>query len=306
MRSRTVTAACSVAALLTTAGPLPAATAATVATAGYVVVGQTAPTPAAGQECGQGSFYVQDTDAVVGPSYSTTSGVVTSWSVQGGIKAGQVQLKIAHEGPADSYTVTGSSAVRILATGTLSTFPSRITVVTGDRLALNLPLGGPASACVFAGQAGDSLRYVNGSNHPEPAVGAVVVTDAGAPALRLNVSVTIEPDLDGDGFGDDTQDSCPSRADRQGDCAPPQTTIKAPRSASTSGTRATVKVELTASEPGTTFVCVVDGGRAKSCRAALALRLRVGRHHLVVIATDGAGNSDPTPAVATIRVHHRG
>ena len=42
-------------------------------------------------------------------------------------------------------------------------------------------------------------------------------------AFRLNVSATVEPDADGDGYGDVTQDTCPSRATSQGDCQPPNT-----------------------------------------------------------------------------------
>ena len=45
---------------------------------------------------------------------------------------------------------------------------------------------------------------------------------------ELLVQVTIEPDADGDGFGDETQDQCPTQADTHGPCAsppPPQLSV---------------------------------------------------------------------------------
>jgi hypothetical protein len=118
------------------------------------------------------------------------------------------------------------------------------------------------------------------------------------------VSARIEPDADHDGYGDTTQDACPTRADRQNDCAAPETTIKARKKVATSARKAKVKVSL-GSEAGATFACLLDGGPARSCAATLTLKLRVGTHHLVVAATDAAGNTDLTPAATTIKVVHR-
>jgi hypothetical protein len=49
---------------------------------------------------------------------------------------------------------------------------------------------------------------------------------AGAPEPEtlVNISVVLEPDADHDGFGDETQDQCPTNATTQGPCptvAPP-------------------------------------------------------------------------------------
>jgi hypothetical protein len=43
----------------------------------------------------------------------------------------------------------------------------------------------------------------------DPAVGATITPNAGAPA-QLALAATYEPDADHDGFGDETQDSCPT------------------------------------------------------------------------------------------------
>jgi hypothetical protein len=39
-----------------------------------------------------------------------------------------------------------------------------------------------------------------------------------APERQVPVSVTLEPDADGDGYGDESQDGCPGRADHHGEC----------------------------------------------------------------------------------------
>lgn len=50
--------------------------------------------------------------------------------------------------------------------------------------------------------------------------GTGVLTSAGStPDRELLLQFTLEPDADGDGYGDETQDGCPAQ---KGDCAPPE------------------------------------------------------------------------------------
>lgn len=56
------------------------------------------------------------------------------------------------------------------------------------------------------------------------------------------------------------------------------------------------------SQSGVTFVCRVDGEAFRGCPPRLVRRLGVGSHVLRVVATDAAGNADPTPAVYRFRV----
>jgi subtilisin-like proprotein convertase family protein len=84
------------------------------------------------------------------------------------------------------------------------------------------------------------------------------------------------------------------------DSQPPDTKIKKKPHTSTS-TTATLKLKST--EPGSTFECKVDHKKFKPCQAKLRLRgLKVGKHKVLVRATDPAGNTDPSPAKATWRV----
>ena len=77
-----------------------------------VDVGATASSPTAAVSCGTGTTFFQDT-VVVPPSYTTTAGVVTSWSSMAlAANPGTVELKIGREGPANIYTITGSAQPR--------------------------------------------------------------------------------------------------------------------------------------------------------------------------------------------------
>jgi hypothetical protein len=59
-------------------------------------------------------------------------------------------------------------------------------------------------------------------------------------------------------------------------------------------------------ETGATFICRVDGGLPRFCKARFARRFRVGAHVVNVKARDLAGNVDPTPAVFRFKVEQLG
>ena len=79
------------------------------------------------------------------------------------------------------------------------------------------------------------------------------------------------------------------------DTAPPDTTITSGPPSSTTATSAAFS--FTSSEPGSTFTCRLDSGAAAACSAPQSYsNLALGSHHFEVTATDGVGNTDPTPA----------
>ena len=78
------------------------------------------------------------------------------------------------------------------------------------------------------------------------------------------------------------------------DTTPPETTIdKGPKKRTTSR-----KARFTfSSEAGATFLCLLDRKPAKACASPFKVKkLKVGKHHLSVIAKDAAGNVERTPA----------
>jgi len=79
------------------------------------------------------------------------------------------------------------------------------------------------------------------------------------------------------------------------DTTPPNTTITQGPAASTAATSASFA--FTSTELKSTFSCKLDGGRWGRCSSPRSYQsLGLGTHQFSVRATDGAGNTDPTPA----------
>lgn len=275
-------------------GPADAATAIT-----YGQVASAATPPFA---CAASTLFVQDSTTGGTPYTPASAGVVTSWSVYspaGGTDV--VQLKFVQESPADTYTVKGTSLRQRLASAGVNTFPTRIPVAAGELPGLFVREG--SAPCGFnSGTPGDVMRFLGGV-HPEPLNGDTIVTNASAASTRLNLSFQWEPDADGDGYGDATQDQCPTRAAHQGDCASPETKFgKVKKTVRTTKPKAKVKLRLISTAAGATFTCSVDGKKPKPCTSPFKPKLKIGTHIVYVTSTDPAGNTDPTAATVRIKV----
>jgi hypothetical protein len=260
----------------------------------------------AAQTCYGATLFVQA--ASTGPSYVVPSGggVITSWSAHGFGAPAQLILKTVRESTTDNYLVRGSSKVETVAASGTSTFPARLSVAAGDEIALWVPDKAPCN--YVTGKAGD-VQAFRGGIHPEPAIGEVFgpTSDHGS-GFRLNVSAELEPDADRDGYGDETQDGCPTDAAVRGPCpdrtAPRTTITKAPRPRVRSKRKWTkVKFAFRSSETST-FSCTLDG-KTKPCSSPFKAKVKKGRHRFSVVATDLAGNVDRTPATEEFRVKRK-
>ena len=85
------------------------------------------------------------------------------------------------------------------------------------------------------------------------------------------------------------------------DTSPPDTTgLTGPKSLKANKPG---KFTFGSSELGSTFTCAIDKGPASSCTSPFAVKVKkAGKHTLTVIATDAAGNADPTPATTDFTV----
>jgi hypothetical protein len=177
--------------------------------------------------CAGRSTWAQATEAA--PSYVVPAGrwVLVSWSHRANSTAGrELGIRVLRPtGTAGTYTVVGAGALRVLTPGGINTFYDRIPVNPGEVLGLrvgNPPAGldiiGGGAACAFSAALANSARMSVLPN--EPAVGSNASLPASLSGYRLNVTARLEPDLDADGFGDETQDSCVGTAGSSSGCAP--------------------------------------------------------------------------------------
>jgi hypothetical protein len=223
-------------------------------------------------------------------------GVITSWSYRAAsVPPSQLRLKILVMNFFMNFTAVGQSAVQNPSPNTLNTFPTRITVHPGERLGLFVSAPPATYDCVNVNVGtGYSVAANSGGDQP---VGSPQSYPNGYPSQTLDVSAVLEPDADGDGFGDETQDACPTDGSLQGDCAPPDTTItqRPADKVKTKKKQAAVTFAFSADEAAT-FECSLDGAAFTACTSPDTLKVKKGTHHFEVRAIDSAGNVDGSPA----------
>jgi uncharacterized repeat protein (TIGR01451 family) len=172
--------------------------------------------------CGSSIVNVQDGS----PDYVAQSdGVVVSWSYLAGTQTPGVRLRIYRRDTTDatgkSWIARSESTLKPPGAGAgqvgaskLNTFAESpgIPIKSGDHLGLTTDLSGGASSwgCISTASTADLIRQ---KNPPDAPIG----TSASFPGAALNnlkigVSAVVEPDADGDNFGDESQDSCPTDA----------------------------------------------------------------------------------------------
>jgi hypothetical protein len=167
-------------------------------------------------------------------------------------------------------------------------------VAAGLSIGLNNSAG--SMICWGAGVAGDQV--------------AAAIFDPGASSdfpggnlqsgKRVNISAVLEPDVDGDQYGDLTQDLCPQSNLTQAACPAPDTAVtKHPKKRSASRK---ARIRFSSTVAGSTFTCAIDGKAAKRCTSPFKKKFKVGKHTVVITATSAAGIVDPTPATVKFRV----
>jgi hypothetical protein len=264
----------------------------TAASAAGVTLGQVAATSPA--NCGPGPTTMGQ--YLGAPGYvAPSAGVITSYSVRASAAAGLVRLVVF--GPSATVghrTVVALSAQNAVVINTLNTFATRVPVSAG--LSIGLNNSASSMICWGAGVAGDQV--------------AAAISDPGASTdfpggnlqngKRVNISAVLEPDVDGDQYGDLTQDLCPQSKLTQAACPAPDTTVtKHPKKRSASRK---ARIRFSSTIAGSTFTCVIDGKAARACTSPFKKRFQVGRHLVVITATSAVGIVDPTPATVTFKV----
>ncbi|HET8535954.1 MAG TPA: PASTA domain-containing protein [Solirubrobacteraceae bacterium] len=179
-------AAAALAAALTIAAP---ASAATLGSTGAATTGN----------CGSDLLAWETDTAYTVPA----DGIIMSMATNTPTPGKHFTFKILRPSGA-GVTVVASSGPIVEVAGT-NTVTMNAAVKAGDQLGFYSSDG---ADCAISTSGGGSVA-VKGTAGGDPAVGANITPD-GAGAAQLALSATFEPDADHDGFGDETQDSCPT------------------------------------------------------------------------------------------------
>ncbi len=256
-----------------------------------------------------------------GGAVAPSAGVLTSWRVKAGDSgAGTLERKLRLR------VIRGNTGV---GTGALESLPlpagiyeyaTRLPVATGDRLGLDFPdAAGGEPIPVIAAKLDLPLDYWN----PPLGEGVDTLPNSPQPSMELLVQATLEPDADGDGFGDETQDKCLDVAGPVDGClaakdgppapggggatppptepVPPNTKIRKGPKGKIGSTKAIFRFSATATS--SRFQCKLDKKRWKSCKSPRVYRgLKEGRHRFRVRAVAPDGSTDATPAKRAFRV----
>ena len=144
------------------------------------------------------------------PLASPISGVVTAWKVTSAYpEPGAEWIAAFRPAGPGTFQVVGASNEETVHAGP-NTFSTRIPVQAGDRFG---PV--PVYETLFCntGNTGDHAWSFPGS----VGLGSSHTFAAGVD-VRVPLVTVIEPDRDGDGYGDETQDGCPQSAAYHGPC----------------------------------------------------------------------------------------
>jgi Ca2+-binding RTX toxin-like protein len=143
---------------------------------------------------------------------SPIDGVIVRWRMRD--SSGTFALRVIRSAGGGNYTGAGTSAPVTAASPGVVTFATRLSIKAGDFLGVNVH--GPSAAGVR--NAGGAVVDVYA---PALADGQTRPRDGFFPDTEGLANADIEPDADGDGFGDETQDLCSKDVSTQGLCKGP-------------------------------------------------------------------------------------
>jgi hypothetical protein len=258
------------------------------------------------------------------PLTAPTSGVLTKWkfnlvSEAAGFQIPQTLKVLRPTGP-KSVQIVGESAQSV--TGGSNSFDTRIPVQAGDHLGL-FAGGGGEFGLLFCSEEGGPKNRI-GVFEGSASVGSSANYEEAESEVRVPAVGVIEPDADGDGYGDETQDKCPQSAAVQVACAP--VTLSATGVARkglasitvTANSQATVTVKGTVqlgkgkkAKPGGGTQVVAPGTLAKFTllfpqKLRSALKALPSKKSLTLKVTVSAPNITGPPSTKILKLHLKG
>ena len=209
-------------------------------------------------------------------------------------------ISLTNPDSAQATAVGTGPTVTIAGTGEVEEFPGRLPVRRGNHLAIDTT---DAHAVYETG--GNKFSYGFG-----PVLVEGVQRTSTTPVGELLVAAVVEPDADGDGYGDETQDRCVGESGSDDGCDNAKPALTGLKMAPKAGKKRVRKVRYRLSEPAKVtfrvqrrvngrFVTrrgrIVKNGKVGLNRTKIRLRiggrkLAPGRYRLTAVARDAAGN----------------
>jgi hypothetical protein len=154
---------------------------------------------------------------------SPIDGVVVRWRVRARTPDGQgVRLKVVRSVGGGAYLGVNTSATRNIPVSTVVatfTFQTRQPITMGDLVALDID-GNNGSFLVRSPSEQPGVTFARWQPPLLDGQERAPLGPFGPPQNEHMFNADVEPDEDGDGFGDETQDQCPTDASTQGACPP--------------------------------------------------------------------------------------
>src|SRR4051794_35921890 len=182
-----------------------------------------APWTNGGYVCGSGTYACSRVQTAVGgvSTAAPVDGVVVRWRLQAP-RAGTYRARVLEPDGSGSYVVARSSdPVTIGSDTALWTFTTQLPIKAGGYVAMAAPQTAPQTTQVTP-PAGSAFKTIGDLADGE------TTSLGGSLSGVIGYDADIEPDADHDGFGDATQDQCPSSATTHGPCPEPGGTTTDP------------------------------------------------------------------------------
>ncbi|UUY03552.1 hypothetical protein LRS13_23255 [Svornostia abyssi] len=162
--------------------------------------------------CTIGNASIPSGSQAAGGLTAPAPGVVVRWRLKHATAASGTTVRLVVMG---GNTVRARGSAETLPTAAATeTFTTRLPITTGDRVTVSA-----------AGPNGSSLPVIYQDNassrhqwFPQLTDGETRAPSATHSNYEVLLNADVEADADGDGYGDETQDACPSKASTQGTC----------------------------------------------------------------------------------------
>ena len=175
-----------------------------------VTVGSDLSSSSGSADCGDSNCTIAQTALPGRVAAVPYDGVIVRWRVRD--SAGSLRLRVMRPGDAGVYTAVARSGSVSVSSPDVTTFEARVPVKAGDYIAIDLNSATSSALGYRTVSGATDATWVPRLNDNEGRPPSETGTDEDL------YNADVEPDADGDGFGDETQDACPTNKTTQLPC----------------------------------------------------------------------------------------